>query len=84
MMVDYKLPLNLGNPREFKIIDLANLILKLTNSESKIEFSSLPEDDPKRRCPDITKAKEILKWQPQISLEEGLKKTIEYFKKRLG
>ncbi|MCD6228338.1 MAG: SDR family oxidoreductase, partial [Candidatus Omnitrophica bacterium] len=79
MEVDYKWPLNLGNPQEFKIIDLAKLILKLTGSKSKIRFLNLPEDDPKKRRPDISRAKKILGWQPKISLEEGLKKTIEYF-----
>ena len=83
MEVDYKWPLNLGNPEELKIIDLAKLVLKLTNSKSKIKFLDLPEDDPKRRCPDISKAKKILNWQPKISLEEGLKKTIGYFKEKL-
>ena len=80
---DYKLPLNLGNSVEFTIIELANLVLKLTNSKSKIEYLSLPEDDPKQRKPDISKVKKMLNWQPSISLEEGLKKTIEYFKERI-
>jgi len=83
MEVDYKMPLNLGNPYEIKIIDLANLVLKLTDSKSKLKFLPLPENDPKRRCPDIKKAKSILNWQPKVSLEEGLRKTIEYFKKRI-
>ena len=80
MEADYKMPLNLGNPQEIKIIDLANLVLKLTDSKSKIKFLPLPENDPKRRCPDIKKARSILNWQPKVSLEEGLRKTIEYFK----
>lgn len=80
MGTDYKLPLNLGSPSEFKIIELANLVLKSTNSKSKIEFLPLPEDDPKQRKPDISKVKKILNWQPKISLEEGLRKTIEFFK----
>jgi len=80
MKTDYKMPLNLGNPQEIKIIDLANLVLKLTDSKSKLKFLPLPEDDPKRRCPDIKKAKSILNWQPRVSLEEGLRKTIDYFK----
>jgi UDP-glucuronate decarboxylase len=83
MEVDYKWPINLGNPAEFKIIELAQLVLKILGSSSKIKFLPLPEDDPKKRRPDITKAKEILNWQPQVSLEEGLKKTIEYFRKRI-
>lgn len=83
MEVDYTSPINLGNPSEFKIIELAELVLKLTSSKSKIEFFPLPQDDPKKRCPDISKAKEILGWQPEVSLEEGLKKTIDYFKRIL-
>lgn len=83
MDIDRKLPLNLGNPCEDKIIDLAEIIIKLTGSKSKIKFCPLPEDDPQRRKPDITKAGKILDWQPQVSLEEGLAKTIEYFKEKL-
>ena len=83
MDIDRKLPLNLGNPCEDKIIDLAEIIIKLTGSKSKIKFCPLPEDDPQRRKPDITKAGKILDWQPQVSLEEGLAKTIEYFKGKL-
>lgn len=70
---------NLGNPDERKIIDIARLIRKLTNSKSEIIFSTLPQDDPARRCPDITKAKKILKWQPRVTLDKGLLKTIEYY-----
>ena len=84
MDIDYKLPLNLGNPVEFlKISELADLVLKLTNSKSKIVYMSLPEDDPKQRQPDISKAKKMLGWQPKVSLEHGLRETIEYFKKRI-
>jgi len=83
MNVDYKLPLNLGNPSEFKIIELAKAVLKLTNAKSKIEFLPLPEDDPQKRCPDISKVKKMLNWKPEISLEAGLEKTIDYFKKKL-
>jgi len=72
--------INLGNPDERKVIDVAVLIKKLTNSKSKIVFQSICEDDPKRRCPDIAKAKKLLEWQPKINLEEGLKLTIDYFK----
>ncbi len=77
---DYSQPINLGNPNEIKIIDLAKRIIALTNSNSKITYLSPYPDDPHRRCPDIRKAKEILKWEPKISLEEGLRKTIDYFK----
>jgi dTDP-glucose 4,6-dehydratase len=78
--VDYKMPLNLGNPMEFKVIELAEKVLNMTTSKSQIEYLPLPEDDPKKRRPDISKAKKILGWQPQVSLEEGLERTIEYFK----
>lgn len=80
---DYQLPLNLGNPCEFTVTSLAEAVLKLTKSKSKIKYLPLPEDDPKKRRPDISKAKKILDWQPQVSLEEGLKRTIEYFEKKI-
>ena len=83
MDIDYKLPLNLGNPKEFTISELANLVLKLTGSKSKIENLPLPEDDPKQRQPDISKVKKMLGWQPKVPLEGGLEKTIEYFKERI-
>lgn len=73
-------PINLGNPTEFTIIDLARLILKMTKSKSKLIFKPLREDDPKKRQPDISKAKKLLKWQPRVSLEDGLIRTIEWFK----
>ena len=72
-------PVNIGNPYEFTILQLANLIIKLTKSKSKISFLELPSDDPKQRKPDIEMAKEKLNWEPKTSLEEGLKKTINYF-----
>ncbi len=77
-------PINLGNPEEFSILELAEMVIKLTKTKSKIIFKPLPKDDPKRRRPEITKAKEILNWQPSIPLEEGLKRTIEYFKTTLN
>lgn len=77
-------PVNLGNPQEFPIIELAERILKLTRSSSKIVHKPLPSDDPERRCPDITLAQEKLSWQPRVGLEEGLLKTIDYFKEKLG
>jgi len=73
-------PVNLGNPREFKIIELAELVLRMIKTKSKIVFKPLPKDDPIQRRPDVTLAKEKLGWQARISLEEGLEKTIEYFK----
>lgn len=78
---DFTGPVNLGNPREFTMIELAELVLKMTNSKSKIIFTPLPTDDPKQRKPDITLAKEKLNgWEPTIRLEEGLIETIKYFK----
>ena len=76
-------PINLGNPCEFSILELAEKTIKLTGSQSKIIFKELPADDPKQRKPDITKAREILGWEPRVTLEEGLAKTIYYFKKFL-
>lgn len=75
--------INLGNPQEDKIIFLAKLIKKMCQSKTKLVFRPLPEDDPQRRRPDIAKAKEILNWSPRVNLEEGLNKTIAYFRQRL-
>lgn len=72
--------INLGNPEEYKIIDLAQKIKKLTNSKSEIAFKELPQDDPSQRQPDITKAKKLLNWEPKVTVDEGLQKTIEYYK----
>jgi dTDP-glucose 4,6-dehydratase len=80
MMSDYTLPVNIGNPEEHTILEFAEIILKITGSRSKIAFKELPVDDPKQRRPDITKAKKLLNWEPQVSLEAGLKETIKYFK----
>jgi len=80
---DFTGPVNLGNPGEFTILELAEQVLRLTGSKSKIDFRPLPEDDPKQRRPDITLAKSTFGWEPTIKLEEGLKKTIPYFKKIL-
>ena len=74
-------PVNLGNPHEFTMIELAELILKLTNTKSELVFKALPADDPKQRQPDISKAKKHLGWEPKVELEEGLEKTINYFSK---
>lgn len=73
-------PINIGNPHEVSIREIAEKVVKLSKSKSTIVFEDLPEDDPRRRCPDITKAKELLDWTPEVSLDEGLKKTIEYFR----
>jgi len=73
-------PINIGNPEEYSIIELAEKIIRLTKSGSKIIFHPLPQDDPMQRCPDISLAKKELNWEPKVKLEEGLLKTIEYFK----
>ncbi len=73
-------PINLGNPGEFTMLELAETVIKLTGSKSELVYEELPEDDPKQRQPDITQAKEKLGWEPTVSLEEGLKPTIKYFK----
>lgn len=73
-------PVNLGNPNEFSVLELAERIIRMTSSSSRIVFKQLPDDDPKQRQPDITLAKEKLSWQPTIELEDGLKRMIEYFK----
>jgi len=80
MDIDFHDPINLGNPNEYTILDLAKIIKKLTNSNSEIVFKLLPEADPKRRRPDISRAKKILNWESKVSLEDGLKKMIEYYK----
>jgi len=77
-------PVNIGNPEEINLLQLAREVKTLVKSPSKIVFKSLPVDDPKVRCPDITLAKKTLKWSPKISLTQGLSKTIPYFKKAIG
>lgn len=76
-------PINMGNPEEYSILDLAKTIIRLIGSESELVYMPLPADDPVQRCPDISLAKEILDWQPKYPLEEGLMKTIEYFRNTL-
>ena len=76
-------PINLGNPVEFKIIELAEMIIQLTNSKSKIVNKGLPIDDPIRRKPDITKAKKEIEWEPKVDVMDGLKETIDYFKAKI-
>jgi UDP-glucuronate decarboxylase len=73
-------PINLGNPVEVSVADLARMIIAMVGSKSKIVFEGLPEDDPRKRCPDISKARELLRWEPKVSLEEGLLKAIDYFR----
>jgi len=77
-------PINIGNPVENTMIELANEVLKQTGSKSKLSHVELPEDDPKQRCPDITKAKTKLQWEPQVPLAEGLEKTITYYRELLA
>ncbi len=76
---DFTGPVNLGNPEEVSILELAETIIELTGSSSEITFEPLPQDDPRRRCPDITLAKTTLNWEPKVPLREGLKQTIDYF-----
>lgn len=75
-------PINLGNPHEFTILKLANLVIKLTGAKNKIVFKSLPQDDPKQRQPDIAMARKILKWRPRVELDEGLQKTVDWFSRQ--
>lgn len=77
-------PMNIGNPKEMSVLEFAQEILRITGSKSKIVFKPLPQDDPKVRQPDIGKIKRVLGWEPRVSLEEGLKKTILYFNEKLG
>jgi dTDP-glucose 4,6-dehydratase len=81
---DEHLPINIGNPNEFTILECAQQVLKVTGSKSKITYQPLPQDDPKQRRPDITKARQLLGWEPKIQLEEGLKMSLDYFKKAIA
>ncbi|MCH2226586.1 MAG: SDR family oxidoreductase [Candidatus Caenarcaniphilales bacterium] len=84
MDVKYHLPVNLGNPYEFTVHELAEKVIEMTDSKSEISYEPLPQDDPQRRRPDISKAKELLDWEPEILLEDGLTKTINYFAEKLA
>ena len=77
---DEHLPVNIGNPHEFTILECAQMVLKVTGSKSPIRHKPLPQDDPKQRCPDISKARQLLQWEPKIDLETGLRKSLDYFK----
>ena len=77
-------PINVGNPREFTIVELAETVIRLTGSRSKIVYANLPSDDPTQRRPDITRARKELDWEPRVQLEEGLHRTIEYFERELN
>src|ERR1700756_432523 len=83
-MSDFHEPVNLGNPREMTIKQFAEEIIRITEAKSTIEYKPLPVDDPKVRQPDITRAKEVLSWEPRVEFEEGIKKTIDYFKESLN
>jgi dTDP-glucose 4,6-dehydratase len=80
---DERFPVNLGNPTELTILDFAQWISRLMELNHKIVHQPLPSDDPRQRRPDISKAKRILGWEPRVGLEDGLRKTVEYFKQRL-
>lgn len=81
---DFTGPMNLGNPSEFTVLELAEMVRELTGTRSKFEFRPLPSDDPRQRQPDISLAKKVIDWEPQVPLREGLEKTIAYFDSRLG
>jgi dTDP-glucose 4,6-dehydratase len=81
---DIHLPVNIGNPHELTVLEIAEKIIELTDSVSKIVFKPLPEDDPKVRRPDISRATQLLGWSPKIRLEDGLSRTIDYFRMKLG
>src|SRR5215468_8081650 len=81
---DFHEPVNLGNPAEITILEFAQEILRLSGSASKIEYRPLPQDDPKVRQPDISRARQLLGWEPVVGREEGLKRTLEFFKRKLG
>jgi len=84
MQSDEHLPTNIGNPQEITIAEFAQRVKTLTGSASPIVFKPLPQDDPKQRCPDITKAKKLLGWEPRVALEEGLRLTLDFFKQQLA
>jgi dTDP-glucose 4,6-dehydratase len=83
MMSDTDMPVNIGNPREMTMLEFAEAVLKATGSKSKLVFKPLPQDDPKQRQPDITRAKKLLGWEPKVGLEEGLERTIKFFRERV-
>ncbi|TMP96186.1 MAG: SDR family oxidoreductase [Verrucomicrobia bacterium] len=83
MMSDTNEPVNIGNPREMTVLEFAREVIRVTGSRSRIVFKALPQDDPKQRRPDITRASTLLKWAPKISLSVGLEKTIAYFRKKV-
>ena len=78
---DLRGPVNLGNPHELSMLTIAQLVKKLTGSGSPLQYEPLPVNDPTQRCPDISKAKKFLDWEPKVDLETGLKRTIDYFRR---
>jgi dTDP-glucose 4,6-dehydratase len=81
---DAHLPINIGNPKEFTLLELAETVIEVAGSRSEIIYEALPEDDPKVRQPDITRARTLLGWEPKVSLDEGLPRTLDYFRRKLG
>ncbi len=81
---DEHLPVNIGNPNEFTMLECAQMVLKVTGSKSQIRYEPLPQDDPKQRRPDITKAQQLLGWEPKVDLETGLRKSLEYFQQAVA
>jgi dTDP-glucose 4,6-dehydratase len=81
---DEHLPVNIGNPVEFTVLECARLVLKITGSPSRIRFAPLPQDDPKQRWPDITRARQLLGWEPKVDLETGLRLSLEYFRQKIA
>jgi dTDP-glucose 4,6-dehydratase len=77
-------PVNIGNPDEFTILECAKVVLEVTGATSRIRFEPLPQDDPKQRRPDISKARQLLQWEPKIDLRTGLRKSLEYFRAAVG
>ena len=81
---DEHLPVNIGNPNEFTILECAQAVLEVTESKSELRFLALPEDDPSRRCPDITKARVLLGWEPRVTLQEGLARSLDFFRSKVS
>ncbi len=81
---DEHLPVNIGNPNEFTILECAQAVLEMTGSKSELRFLALPEDDPTRRCPDITKARVLLGWEPRVTLQEGLARSLDFFRSKVN
>jgi dTDP-glucose 4,6-dehydratase len=83
MMSSYDMPMNIGNPTDMTVLEFAKKIIQATGSRSRIVFKPLPQDDPRQRKPDITRARKYLRWEPKVALDAGLVKTIEYFRKKV-